>query len=483
MHRSAIGGSVRRHWALGIVIAITAFLLAPLASAQQRAVRVQPAQQAGELVVALDKSELLRVDQSFDEVSVGNPEIADVVPLTRDLIYVLGKRIGSTSLTILGPGGRVIAVVDVTVTFDIAGLKGKLFELLPGERIEVRPAGGAIVLSGNVSSADRLARALALAERYAPERVTNLLQVSGNQQVMLQVRFAEVQRSVAKELGIDSAFLDTGGGTRFGIVTGTGANIGRRFGQSIREFATGFLHVGDLDLAFDVLEDKGLVRTLAEPNLVTLSGDTASFLAGGEFPIPVAQEEDTITIEFKEFGVALAFTPTVVGKDLINLVVNTEVSAIDPTLSVQTTTGIAGGISVPGLTVRRANTTVELGDGQGFAIAGLLQDDFRDNIRQFPWLGDLPVIGALLRSTAFLRRQTELVILITPRLVRAVAPSQLNALDDRMVVPSEADLFLLGRVQGGQPWPGTVPPQGAAPAATQGASEVGLDGPYGYILK
>jgi pilus assembly protein CpaC len=478
MARAGIGGLLRLHLALGAALLGLSFFLATVAFAQQRPVRIQPALQAGELVVAVNKSELLRVDRPFEEVSVGNPEIADVVPLARDLVYVLGKQIGSTSLTILGPGGRVVAVVDIVVSFDLAGLKSRIFELLPGERVEVHPAGGAIVLSGNISSSDKLSRALALAERYAPGQVTNMLTVGGDQQVMLQVRFAEVQRSTAKELGIDSAIINSGGSSRFALFTGTGANVGRFFGQgALRSFATGLLHIGDLDLAFDVLEEKGLVRTLAEPNLVTLSGDTASFLAGGEFPIPVAQEEGAITIEFKQFGVSLAFTPTVVGRDLINLVVRTEVSAIDPTISISTATDITGrGISIPGLTVRRANGTLELGDGQAFAIAGLLQDDFRDNVRQFPWLGDIPVIGTLLRSTAFLRRQTELVILITPRLVRAVQLEQLATPLDRPVIPSEAQLFMLGRVEGGQPWPGTVPP-------TEGASEAGLDGPYGYILK
>jgi pilus assembly protein CpaC len=440
----------------------------PRALVRNQAAVVASSRQGTELVVPLGKSQLLRVDRQFDEVSVGNPEIADVVPLSKSLVYVLGKQPGATNLTLTTGAGEVIAVVDVTVSYDVEGIKAKLYEVLPQERIEVRPGGGAVILSGQVSSSSALANAVSVADQFAPGKVTNLLSVGGSQQVLLAVRFAEVQRSTAKELGLNSLLVASGDDVSFSLSTGSGVSP-EAFG-----IASLGLDIGgfNLDLLFDVLEQKGLIRTLAEPNLIALSGDTASFLAGGEFPIPVAQDSSlgatTITIEFKEFGVSLGFTPTVLGNQLVNLVLNTEVSAIDPTVSVTTDR-----IVVPGLTVRRAKTTVELRDGQSFAIAGLLQDDFRDNIRQFPWIGDVPVLGSLFRSTAYQRRQTELVVVITPRLVRPTTLEALASPLDRMALPTEADLFLTGALEG------KAPP----PAVPGGRGGGGIDGPHGYILR
>lgn len=423
----------------------------------------------GEFVVPINKSQLLQVDRPFTDVTIGNAEIADVVPLTRRMVYVLGKRLGSTNLSFIGADGRVIAVVDLVINFDIEGLKAKLFELMPDEDIEIRPAGGAIVLSGQVSSAARLERALAIANRFAPQAVTNFMTVGGDQQVMLSVRFAEIQRSVVKELGFNNLFSGETGNFALSLLTGVGIPA--------TTFATGefFFQTSDvtIDSLFDALEDKGLVKTLAEPNLIVLSGDTADFLAGGEFPIPVAQEGDAggfaITIEFKEFGVGLAFTPTVLEGDLMNVVLDTEVSAIDPTVSVTT-----NGTEVPGLTVRRTKTTIELRDGQTFAIAGLLQDNFRDQVQQFPWLGDVPVLGTLFRSTNYQRRQTELVVIITPRLVQPVRAGTLATPIDAFRMPDEFDLFLKGQIEG-------APGSRVTTLGQSGAG--GIDGPYGYIIE
>ena len=426
-------------------------------------IRVARSPHAGEFVVAVNKSQILEVDQDFDEISIGNPEIADVVPLTKRKVYVLGKKLGSTSLTLLAGAGRVLAVADLVVSHDIEGLKAKLYELLPDEHIEIRQANESMVLSGQVSSADQVDRALLLAQQYAPNKVTNLLLVGGSSQVMLEVRFAEVQRRAFKELGLSNIF-DSG---KFSFFSGAGAPI--------TAFAAGTLDIGDLESTFDVLEEKGLVTILAEPNLIVLSGSTASFLAGGEFPIPIAQGGTgvggvAITVEYKQFGVGLNFTPTVIGKTLINLVLKTEVSDIDPTISVNTQF-----IDIPGLRVRRAETTVELADGQAFAIAGLIQDGMQNAIEQFPWMGDLPVLGSLFRSASFQRRQTELVVFIMPRLVQPVRKDMLASPTDTVVVPSHADLFLFGRNEG-------LP--GSGPTVTLGAATAGgIDGPHGYIVK
>lgn len=432
----------------------------------------QSARQALNLTVPLGKSEVLRVDQAFADLAVGDAKIADVVALTDRSVYVLGKALGTTNLTIYAQNHQLIAVVNVVVTQDIAGLKAMLYELMPNERIEVRPANDSIILSGIVSSAGQAGRAVEVAQRFAPDKVVNMLQVSGTQQVMLAVKVAEMSRTVARDLGIKPS-LTLGSNARFTFTTLDPLNT-NAFAAGVVNWATGFL---SLTALIDALEQKGVVKVLAEPNLIALSGDTANFLAGGEFPVPEVQSATTgvptITVAFKPFGVSLAFTPTVVDGDLINLVVAPEVSQIDPTTSV-----VISGFSIPGISTRRATTTVELRDGQSLAIAGLLQSNLADQVRQLPGLGDLPVIGALARSSSFQRKETELVIIVTPSLIKPSTAGTLAAPTDNFVPPSTVDLFFKGRVE--DPASGT--PQsvrGVLGASTGG----GLAGRYGYVIK
>ncbi|HXV25089.1 MAG TPA: type II and III secretion system protein family protein [Alphaproteobacteria bacterium] len=468
---------------LGLAIGTASVLGAGSAEAQtQPQIQAQDFQHAGEFHVPLNKSQILRIDRPFSDLLVGNAEVADVLALTNRSIYVLGKAPGSTNLTIYGPGKQLIAVVDLVVGFDVEGLKAKLHEIMPDEPIEVRAVNDAIALSGRISTATHLSQALAVAESFAPEKVNNFLTVVGSQQVMLQVRFAEVTRSTAKALALSTEVLFDDGNDSFLIETGRGIN---NFTEVVDPFVSSLLSlsIGDLDLnlLFDALEDKGLVKTLAEPTLIALSGDTASFLAGGEFPVPVAQSSSTsavggvsvitpvITVEFKEFGVGLSFTPTVLGDGLINLAVKPEVSAIDTSPDRSVT---VSGFRIPALTTRRASTTVELRDGESFAIAGLLQNDFADQIRAFPWLGDLPILGTLFRSTAYQRQETELVIVVTPRLVKPARAGELAAPTDRFVAPTEADLFLMGRTED--------PTSGTEAAGPMGG---GAAGTYGHIIQ
>ena len=411
--------------------------------------------QVAEAAVDVGKSRIIELPVAYEEVMIADPKVADVLPLNSRAVYVVGKAIGSTALTIYGPGKRLIAAINVVVSGDLDGLRRNLSELLPNERdIVVRQANQSIVLSGTVSSPAVLQRAQALAETYAPTKVVNMLGVEGTQQVMLSVRFVEMERGVAKDLRInlqrpDNAFTSD---PDFQISTGDGLGAGVNvlsgsFGAIAQRFTAGG---GDITLLFDALEEKGLVKTLAEPNLVANSGDTASFLAGGEFPIPVQQTSGgatpgaipTITIEYKQFGVALGFTPTILRDGLINLRVAPEVSNIDPNTSVD-----LGLIRIPGIKVRRANTTIELRDGESFTIAGLLKDEYNSQIRQFPFLGDLPVLGALFRSNGFLKQETELVIVVTPHLVtprrgRVATPA------DNFTAPTDADRFLFGIQEG-----------------------------------
>jgi pilus assembly protein CpaC len=278
----------------------------------------------------------------------------------------------------------------------------------------------------------------AVANAYAPDKVVNLLSVGSPQQVLLEVRFAEVSRGTAKQLGINS-FSWSNSSSSGGI--GVPPDLSNSpFQGALTLFGPG------LNFQIDALEQKGLARTLAQPNLIALSGETASFLAGGEFPIPVGVSTQggipTITIEFKEFGVSLAFTPTVLGDGLINLVVAPEVSSLDRDASIQ-----LQGFNIPGLKVRRAKTSLELRDGQSFAMAGLIQSDFENTVRAVPLLGQIPIIGALFRSTRFRNDETELVMVVTPRLVRPVAAGQIALPTDRTLPTSDADLFLMGRTE------------------------------------
>jgi len=406
---------------VGIALALPA--LQPVSA--QNVLNVMRGAASNSISVAVNRAVVMESDRVFAEVSVANPGIADVAALSDRNLYVLGKVPGRTTLTLLGPDGGLITNVDIRVAPDIAEFKERLREILPRERVEVRTANDGIVLSGQISSSQKLSRALELAERYAPERVTNLMTVGGTQQVMLKVRFAEMQRNVAKNLSTSLGIGSTGSSS-YGVAgNGTwlnnaenGINLNNVIdgnplvGETIvtnNATSNGLGNLGfklgglEVNLLLEALETKGMVRTLAEPNIVAISGQDAEFLAGGEYPIPVV-EDGSVQIEYRPFGVELLFKPTVVGDDLINLELGATVSAIDPTVAVQT-----NGITVNGFSVRRAVTTVEMRDGESFAIAGLLQEDFNDLVGSVPWLGDVPILGSLFRSTEFERRQSELV--------------------------------------------------------------------------
>lgn len=406
-----------------------------------------------DLSVAMNRAVVVESDVPFAELSIANPSIADFSTLSDRTIYVLGKSPGRTTLTLLDANGRLITNVEVHVSADISEFKERLQQILPNEKIEVRTANDGIVMSGTVSSTPRMQRALDLAERYAPERVSNLMSVSGNQQVMLKVRFAEMQRSVSKSLstsllvdglgtGVGAAVSTNNAGPSnnnyTGVVPGIAASGAANNGAAFFGFNAGSAQIGIL---LQALESKGVVRTLAEPNLTALSGQEAKFLAGGEYPIPVSQDNGTISIEYKPFGVELNFVPRVLDDNVINLGMAAAVSSIDTTNSF---TG--NGFTINAFRRRDTSTTVALRDGESFAIAGLLQDDFRDTNGQVPWLGDIPVLGALFRSADYQRSQTELVIIVTAHLVSPTRGEALALPTDRVKLPSEVDLFLNGRV-------------------------------------
>ncbi len=470
----------------------------------QSVLKVARGLQSNNIGVLINRAVVLDSAVPFVEVSVANPEIADVSPLSNRSIYIFGRVRGTTTLTLLGENGRLITNVTIKVQADHSELKQRLRQLLPNEPIEVRTANGGLILSGVVSGKAKVDRAMSLARAYAGDAVTNMMSVGGTQQVMLKVKIAEMSRSAGKDLGLSVGLAGstqrTGSraatnNSRFGQgLTGDGGllpaprSLSPNFSSdnpsaipllgTLASQITGFGSFGALftiansfvlDVQIDALEQKGFAKTLAEPNLVSLSGVEASFLAGGEVPVPTVDDEGDISISFRPVGVNLNFLPQVLDDDLINLSVSAEVSDVDPNLGI-----VSQGIEIVGFNVRRATTTVELRDGQSFAIAGLLQDDFEDAITQVPWLGDVPVLGALFRSTNFQRSESELVIIVTVHLVTPVDDeSQLSLPTDRIQIPNEAELFLFGKTTGGA----------AAAATGLGVSEGGFDGAYGYVVE
>ncbi len=426
------------------------------------------------LDVPMNRAVVVESDDPFAELSIANPNIADISSLSDRTIYVLGKSPGLTTLTLLDASGQLITNVNVRVAADVSEFKERLRQILPGEKIEVRTANDGIVLSGTVSSAARLQRALDLAERYAPERVSNLMSVGGVQQVMLKVRFAEMQRSVSKALSSSVGLTNSSGAGHVFGETGSwlsGSNGITNPAITTRDGSQGAIAFNfgvsslQVSLLLEALEQKGVVRTLAEPNLSALSGQEAKFLAGGEFPIPVPDGDGAIGLEFKPFGVEMNFIPRVVDGDLINLDIRTAVSAIDSANSITTNS-----ITVPAFSRREASTTVELRDGESFAIAGLVEDEFRDSNGQVPWLGDVPIIGALFRSAEYQREQSELVIIVSAHLVSPTRGEALSLPTDRITPPSESELFLLGRTFHTKEGP-------AGEVAKQD-----FNGSYGYVL-
>jgi pilus assembly protein CpaC len=467
---------------LGISLTLT---VVPMAHSET--LKIVNGSVASALSVPMNRAVVVESDQPFAELSIANPGIADISTLSDRSIYVLGKAPGRTTLTLLAPDGKLITNVDVQVTLDVAEFKERLQQILPGEKIEVRTANDGIVLSGVVSSTAKLDRALDLAERYAPGRVSNLMNVGGVQQVMLKVRFAEMSRSVTKQLqagvtadvstsnllgaigagsGSVTPTATTNPGTGLpGLVTAISPN-GENAGQALFGFSAGAVQ---FNVMLEALEQRGLVRTLAEPNLTALSGQEAKFLAGGEVPIPVRSDNNSVTVDYKPFGVELSFTPTVVDGDIINLQLNAAVSGIDPTV----TTDVGNGIVLTGFKRRETESTVEMRDGESFAIAGLLQDDFTDLSSQVPWLGDVPILGALFRSADYRRNQSELVIIVTPHLVSPTRGEALALPTDRVKPPTEAELFLFGKTSA----------TGRSKGAIGEVARQDYSGSYGYVME
>ena len=401
-----------------------------------------------EVSVPTGKSVVLRFDTPISEATVGNPDTADIIPLTDRSIYLLGKSHGSTNLTLLGANKQVRGIVNVDVTYDTTGLKKRLYDAFPTESIEVRTSGDTILLNGKVSGSGVSSRASQLAGTFARDKVINMLELTGSQQVMLKVRFAEVERNAAKSLGISTNALFDDNGVDGLISRFTTPDL---LESSSFAFLRDVFSIGDvtIDVLLDVLEERGVASVLAEPTLIAVSGQEANFLAGGEFPIPVASDttdddSNRVRIEFKEFGVRLSFIPTVNG-DTIAMTVTPEVSELDRQNGI-----VLDNIIIPALRTRRATTTVELKHGQSFAIAGLLQKEFINDLDQMPGVASIPILGALTRSARYKRQETELAIIVTPYIVAPVEDDSLALPTDYFIRPHEFELFMLGKTEDGE---------------------------------
>jgi pilus assembly protein CpaC len=482
---------------------IAALLLGASALAPATAAQAQDQVSATSVEIPLNKSQVVSADRPIAKALVGNSEIADVVPLTDRSIYVLGKKMGTTSLTLYDGGGRVLSILDISVGPDVIALEEQLRRVVPNEEISARISNRSIVLTGLVNSASAADRANQLAKAYIDEKeggsVINLIAMGSSQQVMVEVRFAEVRRMVGKDIGVKLSGQSRNGsfegitGTGSGYFPGIPGTVQRTFdgagnlvssttSNTILPFLSGTpiadsfgvfrqqVGLGSLSInaMLNALESRDLAKTLAQPTLIALSGEKASFLAGGEFPVPVRQDiNGGLTVEFKPFGISLSFTPTVLSDKTISLIVEPEVSAIDPQASLK-----LNEIIIPGLRTRRANTTLELRDGESFAIAGLLSKDFETTVEQVPLLGSIPILGALFRSSSFKKGETELLIVVTPRLVQPIKPEQVRLPTDRVLDPRETDTFLLG-----QPYrPAPVEPATPNAPATKSAEKKKEDG-------
>lgn len=427
------------------------FVTGPL-MAQTTQVRLAGSKVAA-MKVTVGKSRTISTDVAFADLVVGDPEIADVMPLTDKSLYVLGKKPGITSVSVYDEQKKLVGVIEVESALHAARAQDDIQRAAPNSSVRVDTVNGRMMLSGTASDGVAADRAAAVARQYGGDTPTiNRMRLRQPQQVMLEVRFIEASRTAGKELGVAwniNKKNSVSGGTGIfspastaAVAPVSGLNTlfsGTPFGSMVGTLLTNGIRA---DVLIQALEERGLARRLAEPNLVALSGQAASFLAGGEYPIPVAADNNRITVDYKRYGVGLTFLPTVLEDKLINLRIEPEVSQLDPTNRV----AVGGGIAVPALTVRRAQTTVELRDGQSFAIAGLLQAETQANKQQLPWLADVPIIGALFRSSSFERSETDLVIIVTPRLVKPARPGEkLRTPLDNTAPGNDIDLFLNGK--------------------------------------
>ncbi|PNG27149.1 type II and III secretion system protein family protein [Methylocella silvestris] len=471
-------------------------------------VQYEPAQ-ARRVAVTRFKSRTFRLDTPFASAVVGSADIADVLPMSDRVLYIQGKRVGTTNVSIFDKDKKLISVIDLEVTIDVQNIAAKVRSGTESRGIKVSSSNDQIVLSGEARNAVDADRAMSIAKSMVTTAdgkppddpgkfVINAMSVAASQQVLLRVRFVEVSRIAERDIGVN--WFGAANKTQTaGVNTGNGGSGASQVGQSLTPTAGGIpvfnavgtlvpgglagatgalpfgvglikLAGGNVDVLISALEKKGQARRLAEPDLIALSGDTASFLAGGEYPVPSVQSSSgttpVVTTQYYPYGVQLTFIPTVLASGIINLRLNPSVSELD-----YKNTVVTSGFAIPSITKREARTTIELRDGQSFAIAGLLQSDSTHDVNQIPWLGSVPVLGALFSSKSYQQNETDLVVIVTPHLVAPAAPGQVLATPfDKTLPANDVDFFVMGRPELRKQYTDYV---------TSGG---GLNGPYGYIM-
>ena len=485
---------MNKHLRHSLIALLALGLLAPLAQAKTSAASVATSD-APMFYVPLNRAELISSTQDIGEVIITDPEVADVFVHGKRKVSVIGKEIGQTTLRVFDTNHQLIRSTDVMVTYDLPAVRRALKQFLPAERIGVSMVNTRMALTGEVTSAEAAATAQEIAEEFVHGKLTaeqaevrkkrndaeenspviNLMKIASGQQVMLRIRIGEIQRNALKNLGVNMTVFN-GGETGFMIGTGTGQfgdhsgdnpafGYGQFYGTTT---GTSFASIGangkigatGLAGMIDALEQNGLVKILAEPNLTAISGQEAQFLAGGEFPIPVPQQLGTTTIEYKPFGVALKFTPTVISPSRLRIQVQPEVSDVSNANAIST----GNGLTAPSFVTRRASTTVELAPGESFMIAGLLRDNLSTTINQLPGVGEIPVLSALFRSTAYQRNETELVIAVTPYIVDPVKDGDLKLPTDDFRPASFTESVFFGAV-----------------GSNRGLKDPSLEGPSGFM--
>ena len=467
--------NIRNRARLGTAMAAVALSLGTVIAAAPAAAQPLAARPSETLNLSKGTGTLVRLSSPMSDVFVANDQIADVQVRSSTQLYVFGKGSGETTIYATTKGGRVVYAANVRVGSNTGSLDEMMRLAMPDAAIQVTPMNNLVLLTGTVASPSDVEEAQKLVQAYVGTgtQVVSRLRSATPLQVMLKVKIAEVNRSLVKQIGVNLLSRDSTSGTAFGISQGNAGTFGTPASGTTAATGSVFNAIAggttlglagkllglDLLATLDLAETDGLVTTLAEPNLTALSGETASFLAGGEFPVPISQSLGSITIEYKQFGVGLAFTPIVLSDGRISMRVRPEVSELSNEGTIR-----LNGFNVPALTTRRAETTVELGSGQSFMIAGLLRNANTNDVTKAPFLGDLPIIGALFRSTKYRRSETELVIIVTPYLVRPVS-GQLTTPTAGYRAPTDGQ-----RVFGGQTYNGTsaatpvIAPVGGAPA-------------------
>jgi pilus assembly protein CpaC len=459
------------------------------------------------------RGELVRLEHAANSIFVADPDIADVQVKSQSLLYLIGKKSGSTTLFAVDARDKVVLSVRVEVSYNLTRIQEAIHELVPNSAISITTIDNSVVVEGTVYSAAEADDVLSVVQRFLPEvkggayggksssntnMIVNHLKVEAPNQINIRVRVAEVTRDLIKQFGFNWDAAIAKGSMVFGLAgnnvsaLATDAATGQTFATAAggvfqtRSLSTdikttvnnlfGQARIGNTDLStvIDALDNNGLITVLAEPNLTAVSGEPASFLAGGEFPIPTAATSSlgiqTVTVTWKKFGVSLDFVATIASGNRINLHVQPEVSEVSNSFAVN-----VGGIQLPSITTRRADTTVELASGQSIAIAGLMQNNVTENLKNFPWLGDVPILGQLFRSDQFRRNETELVIIVTPYIVRPIAmANRLQLPTEGFVSPSDSDLVFTGAEYKAQALRKT-----ATPISRSGS---GLIGPVGFDL-